>query len=73
MEWKKNVYVRAAVGMTGAASIERAINLNKKIGETSGVGFTKLGGEYAIVFSAKLGKLKGTPAVYDNYLIYRCY
>jgi hypothetical protein len=65
---EKDIYVRAAVGMTGAASIERAINLNKKIGETSGVGFTKLGGEYAIVFSAKLGKRKGIPAVYDNYL-----
>ncbi|MGF7119153.1 hypothetical protein [Methanobacterium oryzae] len=65
---EKDVYVRAAVGMTGAASIERAINLNKKIGETSGVGFTKLGGEYAVVFSTKIGKPKGIPAVYDNYL-----
>jgi hypothetical protein len=60
--------VRAAVGMTGAASIERSINLNKKIGQTSGVGFTKLGGEFAIVFSSKITKLEGTPAVYDNYL-----
>ncbi|MGB9980615.1 hypothetical protein [Methanobacterium sp.] len=65
---EKDIRVRAASGMTGAASIERAINLNKQIGESSGVGFTKLGGEYAIVFSAKTGKLKGTPAVYDNYL-----
>ena len=65
---EKNIYVRAAAGMTGAASIERAINLNKQIGESSGVGFTKLGGEYAIVFSSKIGKMKGTPAVYDNYL-----
>ena len=54
--------------MTGAASIERSINLNKQIGETSGVGFTKLGGEFAIVFSSKITKLEGTPAVYDNYL-----
>jgi len=60
--------IRAAVGMTGAAAIERAINLNKEIGELSGVGFTKLGGEYAIVFSSKFEKLKGKPVYYDNYL-----
>ena len=65
---EKDIHVRAASGMTGAASIERAINLNKQIGESSGVGFTKLGGEYAIVFSGKTGKLKGAPVVYDNYL-----
>jgi hypothetical protein len=65
---ESDISVRAAAGMTGAAAIERSINLNKKIGESSGVGFTKLGGEYAIVFSSKLGKLKGAPAIYDNYL-----
>ena len=65
---EKNIHVRAAVGMTGAASIERAINLNKQIGESAGVGFTKLGGEFAIVFSTKIQKPAGTPAVYDNYL-----
>lgn len=65
---EKQIDVRAAAGMTGAASIERSINLNKQIGETSGVGFTKLGGEFAIVFSSKITKLEGTPAVYDNYL-----
>ena len=54
--------------MTGAAAIERSINLNKQIGETSGVGFTKLGGEFAIVFSSKLGNLEGIPAIYDNYV-----
>jgi len=64
----KDLDVRVAVGMTGAAAIERSINLNKQIGETSGVGFTKLGGEFAIVFSSKFGKLEGTPAVYDNYV-----
>ncbi len=68
MGMENEIDVRAAVGMTGAASIERSINLNKKIGETSGVGFTKLGGEFAIVFSSKITKLVGTPAVYDNYL-----
>jgi hypothetical protein len=68
MGMETEIDVRAAVGMTGAASIERSINLNKKIGQTSGVGFTKLGGEFAIVFSSKISKLEGTPAVYDNYL-----
>ncbi len=62
------VDVRVAVGMTGAAAIERSINLNKQIGEISGVGFTKLGGEFAIVFSSKFGNLEGSPAVYDNYV-----
>jgi hypothetical protein len=68
MGMESDISVRAAAGMTGAAAIERSINLNKEIGESSGVGFTKLGGEYAIVFSSKLGRLEGTPAVYDNYL-----
>jgi hypothetical protein len=64
----KDNEVRVAVGMTGAAAIERSINLNKQIGETSGVGFTKLGGEFAIVFSSKFGHLEGIPAIYDNYV-----
>lgn len=64
----RNIEVRAAVGMTGAAAIERSINLNHEIGEISGIGFTKLGGEFAIVFSSQIGELEGTPAVYDNYL-----
>jgi hypothetical protein len=68
MGMESGVDVRASVGMTGAAAIERSINLNKEIGQTSGVGFTKLGGEYAIVFDTKLGRLEGSPAVYDNYL-----
>lgn len=68
MGMEKEIDVRVAVGMTGAAAIERSINLNKQIGETAGVGFTKLGGEFAIVFSSKLGDLEGTPAIYDNYL-----
>ncbi len=47
---KQGCNVRAAVGMTGAASIERAIDMNMEIGPTSGVGFTKLGGEYGVIF-----------------------
>lgn len=65
---EKNIDVRAAVGMTGAAAIERSINLNREIGETSGIGFTKLGGEFAITFSSEIGELEGSPVVYDNYL-----
>lgn len=64
----KEIDVRASIGMTGAAAIERSINLNKRIGETSGVGFTKLGGEFAIVFPSKIGNLEGSPAIYDNYV-----
>lgn len=64
----RDLDVRASIGMTGAASIERSINLNKQIGETSGVGFTKLGGEFAIVFSSKVGSIGGSPKSYDNYL-----
>jgi hypothetical protein len=68
MGMERAIDVRVAVGMTGAAAIERSINLNKQIGNTSGVGFTKLGGEFAITFSDRLGRLEGTPAVYDNYV-----
>lgn len=64
----KEIDVRAAVGMTGAAAIERSINLNREIGEISGVGFTKLGGEFAVVFPTKFSKMKGEPAYYDNYI-----
>jgi hypothetical protein len=68
MGMERAIDVRVAVGMTGAAAIERSINLNKQIGNTSGVGFTKLGGEFAITFADRLSRLEGTPAVYDNYL-----
>ena len=62
--------VRAAVGMTGAASIERAIDMNMEIGPTSGVGFTKLGGEYGVIFESipKLEKVDLTPLQIDNFM-----
>ncbi len=63
-----NLSVRAAAGMTGAAAIERSINLNKHIGQISGIGFTKLGGEYAMVLSSKFTKQKVEPIIHDNYL-----
>ncbi|MDR0911674.1 MAG: hypothetical protein LBM96_03615 [Methanobrevibacter sp.] len=47
------IKVRAAIGMTGAASIERSIKLNNAVGEVPGLGFTKLGGEYAIILESK--------------------
>ncbi|MCQ8904300.1 MAG: hypothetical protein NQU45_01080 [Methanothermobacter sp.] len=65
---RRGINVRAAAGMTGAAAIERAINLNKEIGEVPGVGFTKLGGEFAIIFTGEFETLKGAPSYRDNYL-----
>jgi len=61
---------RAAVGMTGAASIERAIEMNNEIGPTSGVGFTKLGGEYGIIFETTptMEKVELTPVQIDNFM-----
>lgn len=62
--------IRAAVGMTGAASIERAIDMNNEIGPTSGVGFTKLGGEYGIIFETTptMEKVDLTPVQIDNFM-----
>lgn len=62
--------VRAAVGMTGAASIERAIDMNMEIGPTSGVGFTKLGGEYGVIFETipTLERVDLTPMQIDNFM-----
>ena len=62
------INVRAAVGMTGAAAIERSINLTKEVGEVSGVGFTKLGGEYALVFDSNFLKSSATTPELQNYL-----
>lgn len=65
-----NCNVRASVGMTGAASIERAIEMNNEIGQVSGVAFTKLGGEYGVVFEEKPTdkKIHITPAEIDNFM-----
>lgn len=67
---KQGVNVRGAVGMTGAASIERAIEMNAEIGEVSGVGFTKLGGEYGIIFETvpTIEKVELTPLPADNFM-----
>ncbi|RAP44826.1 MAG: hypothetical protein BZ135_07260 [Methanosphaera sp. rholeuAM6] len=67
---QKGCNVRAAVGMTGAASIERAIDMNMEIGPTSGVGFTKLGGEYGIIFESipTLETVDLKPVQIDNFM-----
>ena len=62
------INVRGAVGMTGAAAIERSINLSKEIKEYSGVCFTKLGGEYAITFDSNFHESISTPPELQNYL-----
>lgn len=62
------VNVRAAAGMTGAAAIERSINLTKEVGDVSGVGFTKLGGEYALTFDSNFISSKAAPPELQNYL-----
>ena len=67
---QQGVNVRGAVGMTGAASIERAIEMDAQIGEVSGVGFTKLGGEYGVIFETipTTEKVKLTPVQVDNFM-----
>lgn len=60
--------VRAAVGMTAAAAVERSINLNKEIGKLSGIGFTKLGGEYALVFENRFSDPMEDFEDHQNYL-----
>ena len=42
---ERGIEVMSAVGMTGAASIERSINYRQNLGNFPGVAFTKLGGE----------------------------
>jgi len=63
-----DINVRAAVGMTGAAAIERSINLSKDVGDVSGIGFTKLGGEYALTFDSNFISSTPTTPELQNYL-----
>ncbi|OED30154.1 hypothetical protein [Methanosphaera sp. WGK6] len=67
---QQGINVRAAVGMTGAASIERAIEMNAAIGPISGVGFTKLGGEYGVIFEEvpTVERVELTPLPVDNFM-----
>ncbi|WP_458404381.1 hypothetical protein [Methanobrevibacter sp.] len=60
--------VISAVGMTGAASIERAIHYTQSVGSFPGIAFTKLGGEYALVFDSPFLLQESRPVDLENYL-----
>lgn len=62
------VNVRAAAGMTGAAAIERSIKFNREVGDSPGVAFTKLGGEYALVLDTAFNLGKSKAPEYQHYL-----
>ncbi len=64
----EGVQVISAVGMTGAASIERAIHYTQNVGSFPGIAFTKLGGEYALVFDAPFLLQQSRPIDLENYL-----
>ena len=64
----KDVQVISAVGMTGAAAIERAIHYTQNIGSFPGIAFTKLGGEYALVFDSPFLLQESHPVDLENYL-----
>lgn len=62
------IHVKAAAGMTGAAAIERSINFNKILGDDAGIGFTKLGGEYALILDSNFVKSKSNHPEHFHYL-----
>ena len=64
----ENMQVISAVGMTGAASIERAIHYTQSVGSFPGIAFTKLGGEYALVFDSPFLLQESKPVDLENYL-----
>ena len=64
----RGVTATSAVGMTGAASIERCINYTKQLGTFPGIAFTKLGGEYALVFDSPFTLKKSPSREAENYL-----
>ena len=64
----ENIQVISAVGMTGAASIERAIHYTQSVGSFPGIAFTKLGGEYALVFDSPFLLQESRPVDLENYL-----
>ncbi|WP_295721527.1 hypothetical protein [uncultured Methanobrevibacter sp.] len=66
--YKNNLIVTGAVGMTGAAALERSINYTREVGGFSGIAFTKLGGEYALVIDGPFEIGKSRKTIYDNYL-----
>ena len=64
----EGIQVISAVGMTGAASIERAIHYTQDVGMFPGIAFTKLGGEYALVFDFPFLLRESHPVDLENYL-----
>jgi hypothetical protein len=64
----EGIQVISAVGMTGAASIERAIHYTQNVGSFPGIAFTKLGGEYALVFDSPFLLQESHPVDLENYL-----
>ena len=64
----RDVQVISAVGMTGAAAIERAIHYTQSVGSFPGIAFTKLGGEYALVFDSPFLLQESHPVDLENYL-----
>ncbi|WP_459537376.1 hypothetical protein [Methanobrevibacter sp.] len=64
----EGIEVISAVGMTGAASIERAIHYTQSVGSFPGIAFTKLGGEYALVFDSPFLLRESRPVDLENYL-----
>lgn len=64
----ENMQIISAVGMTGAASIERAIHYTQNVGSFPGIAFTKLGGEYALVFDSPFLLQESKPVDLENYL-----
>ena len=64
----ENMQVISAVGMTGAAAIERAIHYTQNVGSFPGIAFTKLGGEYALVFDSPFLLQESRPVDLENYL-----
>lgn len=64
----EGVEVVSAVGMTGAASIERAIHYTQNVGSFPGIAFTKLGGEYALIFDSPFLLQESHPVNLENYL-----
>ena len=64
----EDMQVISAVGMTGAASIERAIHYTQNVGSFPGIAFTKLGGEYALIFDSPFLLQESKPVDLENYL-----
>ena len=64
----EGIEIISAVGMTGAASIERAIHYTQSVGSFPGIAFTKLGGEYALVFDSPFLLRESRPVDLENYL-----